>query len=139
MILVDTAGVLAAIDGDHARHDEARETLQSSGEPLVMSPYVLAELDYLLATRFGPATQQAFLSEVADGWFELVPFGTADVKVALQIMRKYRDQHVGLTDASIVVLADRFRCTDVLTLDERHFRVLRPLRGGRFRILPQDA
>lgn len=39
-------------------------------------------------------------------------------------------------DASIVVLAARHRTWTVLTLDQRHFAVLRPLDGGRFRIVP---
>jgi hypothetical protein len=39
---------------------------------------------------------------------------------------------------SIVLLAHRHRVRDVLTLDERHFRVL-PGPGGPFRLLPADA
>jgi len=52
------------------------------------------------------------------------------------VVDRYRDQGVGLTDASIVVLADRHRTRSLLTLDHRHFGVLRPLDGGRFRLLP---
>ena len=45
---------------------------------------------------------------------------------------------IGLADASVVVLAERYSCASVLTLDERHFRVL--LANGRpFRLLPADA
>ena len=42
-------------------------------------------------------------------------------------------------DASIVVLSHRYRIVDVLTLDERHFRVLRGSSGRSFRLLPADA
>jgi predicted nucleic acid-binding protein len=41
-------------------------------------------------------------------------------------------------DASIAVLAARHRASDVLTLDERHFRVLRAGEAP-FRLLPSDA
>jgi predicted nucleic acid-binding protein len=51
-------------------------------------------------------------------------------------MERYRDQAIGLTDASLVVLADRFRTRTLLTLDHRLFDVVRPLSGGRFRLLP---
>jgi hypothetical protein len=54
-------------------------------------------------------------------------------------MARYHDQEVGLADASIVVLAERHDTSDVLTLDERHFRVLRTAQGGEFRVLPADA
>jgi hypothetical protein len=36
------------------------------------------------------------------------------------------------------VLAHRYNTSEVLTLDERHFRVL-PAPGGPFRVLPADA
>jgi hypothetical protein len=34
------------------------------------------------------------------------------------------------------VLAARHRTRSLLTLDHRHFNVIRPLEGGRFRLLP---
>jgi hypothetical protein len=37
--------------------------------------------------------------------------------------------HPGIADASNVILADRHRTTTILTLDQRHFRRLRPLWG----------
>jgi predicted nucleic acid-binding protein len=54
-------------------------------------------------------------------------------------MVRYADLHVSLADASIVVLANRHDTLDVLTLDERHFRVLRGQGGSPFRLLPADA
>jgi hypothetical protein len=35
-----------------------------------------------------------------------------------------------------VVLAERYRSRTIVTLDHRHFDVLRPLNRERFRILP---
>ena len=46
--------------------------------------------------------------------------------------------NIGVAEASIVVLANRYVCGDIATLDERHFRPLR-VRGKNFRILPADA
>jgi predicted nucleic acid-binding protein len=43
-------------------------------------------------------------------------------------------------DASLVAIAARLGTTDIATLDERHFRTLRPLTGEpAFRLLPADA
>jgi len=55
---------------------------------------------------------------------------------AVAIIDKYRDQDIGLADASTVVLADKYDTTKILTLDRRHFEALRPIGGGRFAILP---
>jgi uncharacterized protein len=56
-----------------------------------------------------------------------------------RVARRYRDLELGLADASIVVLAERFGTRRLLTLDERAFRSVTPLRGGQFTLLPADA
>jgi hypothetical protein len=47
-----------------------------------------------------------------------------DVGLARAVIEQHADLRVGLADASIVVLAQRHALVDVLTLDQRHFRVL---------------
>jgi predicted nucleic acid-binding protein len=54
------------------------------------------------------------------------------------VIQRHRDLGISLADASIVVLADRHATRDVLTLDERHFRVLQATRKP-FRLLPADG
>jgi predicted nucleic acid-binding protein len=97
---------------------------------------VVAELDYLVATRLGMDAELAVLAEIAGGAYHLAGFDAGDLVRARGVVERYRDQEVGVADASIVVLADRYRTRSVLTLDHRHFGVLRPLDGGRFRLLP---
>lgn len=106
--------------------------------PFLLSPFVLAELDYLLATRVGWSAQEAALEEVARGAYRLEAFTATDVNQALEVIRQFADLEIGLADASIAVLAERHACDTVLTLDERHFRVLR-VKGKPFRLLPSDA
>ena len=65
-------------------------------------------------------------------------FGADDAADALDVLDRYPDLDLGLADASLVVLAERFGTRDVLTLDERHFRALRDGRGRSFRLLPAD-
>ena len=57
----------------------------------------------------------------------------------LELDMRYPDLTPGLADLSVVVLAHRFRTDRLLTFDERGFRALRPLAGGRFTLLPKDA
>jgi len=139
VILLDTSGLLAAIDASQTGHAGARRALESADAPLVLSPFVLAELDYLLATRIGVAAELALLDEVSAGAYELAPFGPSDVTAARRVIDAYRDLELGLADASIAVLAERLDAHTVLTLDERHFRALRRPSGRAFRLLPADA
>lgn len=100
---------------------------------------MLAELDYLLATRVGLAAETALLDEVGRGTYQLDTMGASDVADALRTIERFSEHAIGLADASIVVLAERHDVTDVLTLDERHFRVLRASGDRRFRVLPADG
>ena len=139
MIIVDTSGLLAAIDSSQRRHVEAAVALRAAGEPRLLSPFVLAELDYLLATRVSAGASRAFLGEVANGAYQLEAFDQDDVGRAVAVLEQYRDLDLGLADASMVVLAERHDTRDILTLDQRHFRAVLGPRRRPFRLLPGDG
>jgi uncharacterized protein len=139
VILLDTSGVLAALDRRSPSHAAVAAALVETAPPRLLSPFVLAELDHLLATRVGPHAHAAPLEDVVDGAYVLEPFGANDVGHALAVMRRFAELQIGLTDASLVVLAARHDCGDVLTLDERHFRALRYGADQTFRVLPADG
>lgn len=104
--------------------------------PLVVSPYVVAELDYLLLTGWGVDAELAALAELGSGAWELAQFDALDLRTAREIVARYRDQAIGVSDASLVVLAERYRTDRILTLDHRHFGVLRTRSGVPFTLLP---
>ena len=138
MILLDTSGLLAAIDASQRQHDAVRRALEGAPPPWVLSPFVLAELDYLLATRVGQDAERALLGEVAREVYRLETLTADEIGMAGRLIGRFSDLQIGLADASLVVLANRYGVRDVLTLDERHFRVLRGPGGRPFRLLPAD-
>lgn len=139
MTILDTSGLLAAIDSGQRLHAASREALESADRPLILSPYVLAELDYLLLKRVGREAEVTLLGEVASGVYRLEPFSADDVARAVEVIERYSGfADLGLADASNVVLAERHGTRDVLTLDERHFRALSGPEDAPFRLLPAD-
>ena len=138
MILLDTSGLLAAIDASQRHHDAARRALEAAPPPWVLSPFVLAELDYLLAVRVGQSAERALLAEVGRGVSRLEAFDAQDIEAAERVIGRHADLDLGLADASLVVLANRYGVRDLLTLDERHFRAVRGPGGRPFRLLPAD-
>ena len=138
MILLDTSGLLSAIDATQRYHADCAAALEKAAPPLLLSPFVLAELDYLLSRHVGSAAQMALLDEVARGAYQLEPFGAGDIAAAKEVLARYPRLRIGLTDASLVVLAARHRTADILTLDERHFRALRAYGRKGFKLLPAD-
>jgi len=139
VIVLDTGGLYAALDANESLHGRAVAALVAAAPPRVLSPFVLAELDYLIATRVGHQAQLALIDEVVRGAYQLDVFAPADVGHARRIMERYADLHIGLADASVVVLAQRHRTLELLCTDERHFRALRGTGGKPFRLLPLDA
>jgi len=131
-----SSGLLAAIDSSQNQHAKAVAALRQASGPLLMSPFVLAEIDYLLATRVSAEAQHVLLEEVARGAYRLEQFTAEDVASAAVILGRYGDLGIGLADASIVVLAERYGVLEVLTLDHRHFQALRGPGGRRFRLRP---
>lgn len=136
MIIADTSGLLAMFNAREPRHAEVRAALEARNEPLAVSPFVLAELDYLLATRLGVPAELTVLAELAGGAYLVDHLDERDLHRCVEVIHRYRDQQIGLADASIVVMAERHHTRTVLTFDRRHFDVLRPLDGGRFTLLP---
>jgi predicted nucleic acid-binding protein len=126
VILLDTSGLLSALDESQRHHQECASLIGEASPPLLLSPFVLAEMDYLLMRHVGQHAQVALLDEVARGAYQLEPFAAADVARAKEVVEQYADLDVGLADASIVVLA------------ERHFRAMRVERRRRFKVLPFD-
>jgi len=138
VIILDTSGLLAAIDASQTHHRAAAAALKQAEAPRLLSPFVLAELDYLLATRVSRTAEQALLGQVADGVYQLESFDVGDIARANEIMDQYADLDLGLADASLIVLSERHDVLDLLTLDERHFRAVRGPGGKPFRVLPAD-
>ena len=136
MIIADTSGLLALFNRRESAHEKIKAIVDAEPEPLVVSPFVVAELDYLVTTRIGVEAELSVLTELAGGAYHLASWTRAHLVQATAVIERYWDQQIGVTDASIVVLAHEHRTRSLLTLDHRHFDVLLPLDGGRFQLLP---
>lgn len=139
MLVCDTSGLLAFFDSSDRHNLAVASAIEADPGPFVVSPFVVAELDYLMATRRGVRAELAVLEELAGGAWELADIRPAELKAMCHIIERYQDQAIGVADASLVVLCARYRTNRVLTLDHRHFSVLRTTAGRRFTIVPSAA
>jgi len=137
VILLDTSGLIANYDRRDRHHADAARIL-TQPQRRILSPFVLAELDYLISRTGGQDAEMTMLDDVARGSYELETFTAEDVNAASAVIAFYADLHLGLADASLVVLAHRHQCIDILTLDERHFRAVLGPDRAHFRLLPGD-
>jgi len=142
IVVADTSGLLAALDSTHPEHGAANEAIMAAGL-LVMSPLLLAEIDYVATRELG---REAAISAVDDirRWMGrgrvVVPEITGEHLGAAQSARaRHAALDLDLADAVNVALASDYDTDAILTLDRRDFRALRPLsRHKAFRLLPDD-
>lgn len=139
MIIVDTSAIVAFMNAADDHHANVAGWLAGAEDDLVTTPLIIAEVDHLVRARGGPAAQRALHQDLAAGAY-LAEWWPGAVASVVRIAERYADTGLGLADASLVALAERLGTIEIATLDERHFRVVRPLAGGKaFRVLPADA
>lgn len=137
-LIVDAGALYAQADADEPRHAAVRAILEQERETLVTTELAVAEADYLILDRLGPEVELAFLDDLAEGTFVVECLDRVQLRAARAVVARYRDLRLGLADASLVVIAERYGTRRILTFDERAFRVVAPLQGGNFTILPAD-
>ncbi len=138
-IIIDAGALYAQADADEPSHAAVAGILRRERAELVTSELAVAEADYLILDRLGVDVELAFLEDLWAGTFAVECLAREELRQAHELVGQYRDLRVGVADASLVVLADRYRTTRILSLNERHFRAITPLAGGAFTILPADS
>ncbi len=138
-LLVDAGPLYSQANADDPRHDAVRRIIVAERGPLLTTELVVAEADYLILDRLGIDVEIAFARDLEEGTFVVECLRPDELRSARLLVERYRDLRLGLADASLVVLAGRYGTSRILTFDERAFRVISPLQGGSFTILPADA
>jgi uncharacterized protein len=140
VIICDTSGLLAAYDQQEPDGPAVRELLEAEAGALIVSPFVLAELDYVLLSRAGIQAELTLLNDLADGVYQVAAFIPQDAEEVARLAERHADLKLGIADAHSMILAarERYGTTRVLTFDHRHFRAVKPPQGGVFTVLPAD-
>jgi uncharacterized protein len=139
LIVIDTSVALAFMDRGDKHHDAVVSWMEADNHELVTTPFVVAELDHLVFRQGGVAAARALRDDLDNGAY-LVEWWPKAIQGTIAVARRHESMRLGLTGASLVALAGRLQTTSIATLDERHFRALRPAWGGdSFTLLPADA
>jgi uncharacterized protein len=134
--VVDTGPLYAAADLDDDDHAASVDALQRPDLELVIPALVVAEATYLVGRRLGPKAEARFLQGL--GQVEVESPSSDEWDRISELVDEYADLPLGGTDASIVTLAERLDATVVITLDRRHFTVVRPRHRDALELLPAE-
>jgi len=132
MITLDTSGLIAYVNAGDDAHQACLETLDNDPGPFIIPAGILAEIAWMLETRFPPYVEQAFLDALREHTF-ILDWDEADVDRGQELSRRYQDLELGLADALVIACAERNRGR-VLSIDHRHFSVV--ARQGTITVLP---
>ena len=137
MLIVDTGPLVAIADQDDRDYQTCLDLLATATGPLITTELVIAEPGYLLNRELGPKAELALVEMIQDGTLTIEPLGSPDWTRVAELLDRYEDVPLGVTDASLIAIAERLSAVEVATLDRRHFRVVRPSHCDSFILKPE--
>ena len=132
--IVDNGALVASANRADPDHSACVEALQSRDYALVLPALCIAEATYLIGKKQGPGIESLFLRSLES--FDVQAPVVGEWQRIAELVEEYRDFPLGGTDASVAALAERFDTELIITLDRKHFSVVRTRRGRPFRLLP---
>ncbi len=132
--VVDSGPLVAAANSADPDHRACLKALQSPGLRLVIPALCIAEAAYLIHQRKGPKVEALFLRGMES--FDIQAPAGEDWRRIGELVEQYASFPLGGTDASVIALAERLGTDILLTLDNRHFRAVRPGHCASFRLVP---
>jgi predicted nucleic acid-binding protein len=126
-LICDTGALLDFLVAGAPDHRAFRQAIDGARTRYVPG-LVLAELDYFL--RDERDAMRSFMADLSRGAFTYAAPSASQLDRAMRIDRHFADLQLGLTDSSIVALAEELGVVRLATRDVRHFSAVR-LRNGR--------
>ena len=132
--LLDTGPIVAFLDVDDLFHEFVFKRLQRFHGEWVTTNAIISEAMYFARNmRRGPAEVARFVKMSRLRVFDSCQ--VPQLEAAAHLMKKYANISMDFADATLVYLADRTKCYDLLTLDRRDFSVYRTESGAHFNLV----
>lgn len=136
-LILDTGPLYASLDRSDADHAACRRLIETTDEALVIPAPVLVEVDYWIHTRMHPGVLVALLDDIASGAYRVEELTLADYPRVRELCDRYADADIGFVDAAVLAIVERLNEPKLATLDQRHFRVVRPRHVRTMRLVPE--
>ncbi|MDZ7734226.1 MAG: PIN domain-containing protein [Acidimicrobiia bacterium] len=106
------------------------------GESIVVPAPVVVEVCWLVGARGGPEVERGFVAAVARGDPRVEDLTSADYQRCADLIDTYADMDLGVVDAAVIAVAERLGATTIATINQRDFRVVRPVHCEAFDLVP---
>lgn len=136
MLIVDTGPLYASAASGDINHRRCVNLLSEAQRPLLVPALVVTEVAYLLADRIGAHAEVAFCRSLAEGELVAEPVLDSEWGRIAELTESYLDFPLGIVDASVITLAERYHADVIATLDHRHFTAVKPRHAPAFTLVP---
>jgi len=135
-LVIDTGPIYALLDRGDDDHARCRSLIEQTSERLVLPSPILPEVDYLVSDRLGTGPMLSFLRDIESGAYQVEDLADQDYIRARALMDQYADLDVGFVDSAVLAIVERLNEPKLVTLDRRHFSVMRPRHTDALKLLP---
>ncbi len=136
-LVLDTGPILALLDADDPAHLRCVSLLDEIDEPLVVVAPTLVEVDYWIRKRLQAEVWSIFIEDIVAGAYHLEDLAAEDLIRVAELEADYADLDLGMVDAAVIAICEKMGEEKVATLDQRHFRAVRPKHCDYLRLLPK--
>lgn len=138
MIVADTGGLLALANEQDKHHAKVHAFFERCRTPWILPAVILCEVDYLLRKEKMSNSVLMLIDDIRAGAFTLDARMEDDLPRIRELLEKYDNLDLGLTDAAVMALAERLRAKAIVTVDERDFRTVELDIRPKPRLVPLD-
>lgn len=96
----------------------------------------MVEVDWLASRWLQPEAFLSLLTDIDELRVHVEELHEADYRRCSELIGRYRDLALGFVDAAVMSIVERLGETKLATLDQRHFRVVRPRHVPSLRLVP---
>jgi uncharacterized protein len=121
MIVLDTSAIYTFYDRSDTWHLAVKELFFQATSSLILPSSVIPELDYLLGKRLGRRAREAFLEDIILGVYTTSQLLVQMYLMVQELDARYSELDLGFVDASVIITARWLQCSQIATLDHRHF------------------
>jgi len=117
--LIDARPIIALFNKSDKFHHQVKDFLKEYHGFLTTTWPVVTEVSHLLS--FNVQTQIDFLTWIKLGGILIEEIHAKDIERIIELSKKYSDVQMDLADASLVVLSEKLKIKQIITIDSDYY------------------
>ena len=118
-ILIDAGPIIALFNKNDKYHEKIKDFLKNYQGKLTSTWPVVTEVSHMLDFNF--QTQIDFLTWIKLGGVTIEEIEKDDLIRIIELSKKYSDVPMDLADASLIVLSEKMKIKEIITIDSDYY------------------